>query len=174
MVLLGVVALMLALFAFRDQVKALEQYGYVGIFLLSIAANATIIVPLPGVALATAMGAFFNPIGVGVAAGLGATLGELSGFLAGVSGRGVVERAAYYDRLVTWMKGHQRQAYALIMLLAFIPNPFFDVAGMAAGALKLPLWRFLLACSVGKILKMLMFAYGGFYSIPWIAGVISR
>ena len=39
------------------------------------------------------MGAIFNPIGVAVAAGLGAAIGELSGYLAGFSGQGVVERA---------------------------------------------------------------------------------
>ena len=66
--LMGVVALIAVLFIFRDQVKNLEEYGYVGIFLLSIAANATIIIPLPGVAFTTAMGAIFNPIGVAVAA----------------------------------------------------------------------------------------------------------
>ncbi|HEY5270610.1 MAG TPA: hypothetical protein VII97_09755, partial [Anaerolineales bacterium] len=68
--LVGVVALIAVLFIFRDQVKKLEEYGYVGIFLLSIAANAPIIIPLPGVAFTTAMGAIFNPLGVAVAAGL--------------------------------------------------------------------------------------------------------
>jgi uncharacterized membrane protein YdjX (TVP38/TMEM64 family) len=39
---------------------------------------------------------------------------------------------------------------------------------MASGALKLPLWKFLIACAIGKILKMLMFAYAGFYSFGWL------
>ena len=89
-----VVALIVALFIFRAQVKKLENYGYFGIFLISIAANATIIIPLPGVAFTTAMGAIFNPIGVAVAAGLGAAIGELSGYLTGFSGQGVMERHA--------------------------------------------------------------------------------
>jgi uncharacterized membrane protein YdjX (TVP38/TMEM64 family) len=166
--LVGVVAFIVALFLFRDQVKKLEEYGYVGIFLISIAANATIIIPLPGVAFTTAMGAIFNPIGVAVAAGLGAAIGELSGYLAGFSGQGVMERAALYARLTDWMKQHQNLAYVMIVALAFIPNPLFDLAGMASGALKLPLWKFLLACAIGKILKMLMFAYAGYYSLNWI------
>ncbi len=121
--LVGVIALIVALFIFRDQVKRLENYGYVGIFLLSIAANATIIIPLPGVAFTTAMGAIFNPIGVAVAAGLGAALGELTGYMAGFSGQGVAERAVLYNRLTTWMKAHQNLAYGAILLLAFIPIP---------------------------------------------------
>ena len=168
--LVGVIALIVVLFIFRDQVKRLEKYGYVGIFLISIAANATIIIPIPGVAFTTAMGAIFNPAGVAVAAGLGAAVGELSGYLAGFSGQGVVEQVALYEKLTAWMKAHQNLAYGLIVLLAFIPNPLFVLAGMASGALKLPLWKFLIACSVGKILKMLCFAYAGYYSINWLIG----
>ena len=144
--LVGVVALMAALFIFRDQVIKLQDYGYVGIFLISIAANATIIIPLPGVAFTTAMGAIFNPIGVAVAAGLGAAIGELSGYLAGFSGQGVMEKAALYERLTKWMKDHQNLAYLMIIAVAFIPNPLFDMAGMASGALKIPIWKFLIAC----------------------------
>jgi uncharacterized membrane protein YdjX (TVP38/TMEM64 family) len=172
--LVGVVALMIGLFVFRNQVRKLENYGYLGIFLISIAANATIIIPLPGVAFTTAMGAIFNPVGVAVAAGLGAALGELSGYVAGFSGQGVVERVALYTRLTDWMRRHETLSYGMILLLAFIPNPLFDLAGMASGALRLPLWKFLIACAIGKILKMLMFAYAGYYSIGWLTSLFTK
>ena len=174
LVLVGVVAFITALFVFRDQVKKLDNYGYVGIFLISIAANATIIIPLPGVAFTTAMGAIFSPIGVAIAAGLGAAIGELSGYLAGFGGQAVVERARLYDRLTNWMKEHQNLAYLMIFVLAFIPNPLFDLAGMASGALKLPLWKFLIACTIGKILKMVIFAYAGYYSFGFFNEVFHR
>ena len=172
--LVGVAALITALFIFRNQVKKLENYGYVGIFLISIAANATIIIPLPGVAFTTAMGAIFNPVGVAVAAGLGSAIGELTGYLAGFSGQGVIERVDLYSRLTKWMRDHQNLAYVMIAVLAFIPNPLFDLAGMASGALKLPLWKFLIACAIGKIFKMLMFAYAGYYSFGFISNLFSR
>jgi len=172
--LLAVAAFIVTIFVFRNQIKKLEEYGYAGIFLLSIAANATIIIPLPGVAFTTAMGAIFNPFGVAVAAGLGAAIGELSGYLAGFSGQGVAERTGQYNRLTTWMKAHQNLAYGVILLLAFFPNPLFDLAGMAAGALKLPLWKFLVACGIGKILKMLIFAYAGYYSVSWLIGLFGN
>jgi len=171
--LVGVIGLIVGLFVFREQVKKLQEYGYAGIFLISIAANATVIIPLPGVAFTTAMGAIFNPIGVAVAAGLGASIGELSGYIAGFSGQGVMEKATVYQRLTAWMRQHQRLAYVAVLVLAFIPNPLFDLAGMASGALKLPLWKFLLACAVGKILKMLMFAYAGYFSIGWLTNLFS-
>jgi membrane protein YqaA with SNARE-associated domain len=174
LILIGVLVLIAALFIFRDQVKKLQDYGYIGIFLLSIAANATIIIPIPGVAFTTAMGAIFNPIGVAIAAGLGAALGELTGYMAGFSGQAVAERSKLYSRLTTWMKVHQNLAYGVIFLLAFIPNPAFDLAGMASGALKLPIWKFLIACALGKILKMLLFAYAGYYSVTWITGIFGK
>lgn len=166
--LVGVAALIILLFIYREQVIALQRYGYIGIFLISIAANATIIIPLPGVAITTAMGAIFNPLGVAVAAGLGASLGELSGYLAGFSGQGVVEKASFYEKLTGWMRSHPRLNMLAILVLAFIPNPLFDIAGMAAGALKIPLWKFLIPCAIGKILKMVMFAYAGALSFDWL------
>ena len=172
--LVGVVLLISTLFIFRNQVKKLESFGYIGIFLISIAANATIIIPLPGVAFTTAMGAIFNPTGVAVAAGLGAAIGELSGYLAGFSGQAVMERVKLYERLTTWMRAHQNLAYLAIVVLAFIPNPLFDLAGMASGALKLPLWKFFIACAIGKILKMFMFAYAGYYSGNWLTSLFGK
>lgn len=166
--LIGVAAFIVLLFVYREQVVKLQQYGYVGIFLISIAANATIIIPLPGVAITTAMGAIFHPLGVAVAAGLGASLGELSGYLAGFSGQAVVEKVWFYEKLTAWMQAHPRLNMLAILGLAFIPNPLFDIAGMAAGALKIPLWKFLIPCAIGKILKMLMFAYAGAASFDWL------
>jgi uncharacterized membrane protein YdjX (TVP38/TMEM64 family) len=46
--------------------------------------------------------------------------------------------------------------------MAFIPNPFFDLAGIIAGALGFRLRFFLLAVWVGKTLRALLLAYGGY------------
>ena len=158
LILIGVIALTIYLVSIRDQVKQLGAYGYPGIFLVSILINATIIVPVPGVLLTSAMGALFNPFWVAVAAGLGASIGEFSGYLAGFSGQGVIENAKLYTRLTTWMK---KYGDITILVLAFIPNPAFDVAGMIAGALRMNFLKFLFYCAIGKILKMMIFAYTG-------------
>jgi hypothetical protein len=93
-VMLLVIALTVVLVIYRDQIQALQAYGYPGIFLFSILANATILIPIPGVVFTSAMGAVFNPFWVSVAAGAGAALGELSGYLAGFSGQAVVENSS--------------------------------------------------------------------------------
>jgi len=167
-VLVLVVAVSVYIFSIREQARQLAEYGYPGIFLLSILSNATIILPAPGVLFVFAMGAVFNPIGVALAAGMGAALGELSGYLAGFSGQAVAERTAIYRRLVGWMESNHYLAYLFILLLAFVPNPFFDLAGIAAGTLKIPLGFFLFWCWIGKTLKMLLFAFAGARSLFWL------
>jgi uncharacterized membrane protein YdjX (TVP38/TMEM64 family) len=156
--LIFVIGLTVLLFLNRDKVHKLESYGYPGIFLLSMLSNATLILPVPGILITSAMGAVFNPFWVAVAAGTGAALGEMSGYLAGYSGQTVAERTPTYVKLEGWMK---RYGVWVVLILGFIPNPLFDIAGMIAGVLRMPLYKFLLFCWVGKILKMMMFAYGG-------------
>jgi uncharacterized membrane protein YdjX (TVP38/TMEM64 family) len=159
---IGITAL---LFVYRDRASELASYGYPGIFLLSIITNATLILPMPGVAITFAAGTLFDPLWVGIVAGLGSTLGELTGYLAGFSGQGVVERTPMYERLERWTESYGQWA---ILVLAFVPNPVFDLAGAAAGALKMPLPQFLFFAGIGKILKMLAFAYAGSQSSEWV------
>ena len=163
--LLLVIALTIGIYLLRDQARWLAGWGYVGIFLLSILANATIILPAPGVAFVFGLGALYNPLLVALAAGAGAAVGELSGYLAGYSGNIVIQNRTHADRMTEWMKKYGPWT---ILILGFIPNPLFDLAGIIAGMLKMPLWKFLLFCMVGKILKMLLFAYAGSLSIPWL------
>ncbi len=157
--LIFVVALTIVLFLNRDSIQYLERFGYFGIFLASMLTNASLILPVPGVLITSAMGAVFNPFFVALAAGGGATIGEISGYLAGFSGQKVVEKAKWHDKLEHWMRKHGDWT---ILVLAFIPNPAFDMVGIMAGAMKIPIYRFLIFSFIGKVLKMLVFAYGGF------------
>jgi uncharacterized membrane protein YdjX (TVP38/TMEM64 family) len=157
-VFLLVVVITVGLYLYRNQLKQFESFGYPGIFFLSILANATVIIPLPGVIITSAMGAIFNPFWVAIAAGAGAAIGEMTGYLAGFSGQAVIERVDWHVKLEGWMR---KYGDVTVLVLAFIPNPLFDMAGITAGALKMPWYRFLIWCALGKILKMMMFAYGG-------------
>ena len=165
LVLLIVIGISVYIFMIRDQAAKFAAYGYPGIFLISILANGTILLPAPGIVLVFAMGGVFNPFFVGLTAGAGAAIGELSGYLAGFSGQVLAEKTKIYQRIESWMS---RYGMLTIFVLALIPNPFFDLAGMAAGALKMPLHKFLIACLPGKIIKMWIFAYAGAYSINWL------
>jgi uncharacterized membrane protein YdjX (TVP38/TMEM64 family) len=167
--LLAVIGITYYVFSIRDRVEEFEAYGYPGIFLIALMANATVLLPAPGVAIIYAMGSVFNPFLVGLAAGTGGALGELSGYLAGFSGQAVVERANVYDRIKPWVDKYGGWA---ILVLSAIPNPFFDVAGIAAGISKMRMRTFLISTWAGQLIKMTLFALAGRYSIDWITTLI--
>lgn len=165
--ILVVIALTVFIYSVRDQADQLAVYGYPGIFLISFMTNATVLLPAPGIAVVFAMGAIFNPVWIALAAGAGGALGELSGYLAGFSGQAVAERTGIYERFNDWIK---KRGFLAVLILAVIPNPFFDVAGVAAGILKMPLLKFLAAVWIGVTLKMFLFAWVGSTSLSWLLG----
>lgn len=164
---LVVIGISAFVFSIRDHVAEFAAFGYPGIFLIALLANATIFLPAPGVAVVFAMGSVFHPLGVGLAAGTGGALGELSGYLAGFGGQAVVEKTTAYARIHPWV---EKWGVWAILILSALPNPFFDLAGIAAGILKIPLWKFLLFCWIGQLIKMTAFAYAGSASLNWIFG----
>ena len=167
--LLAVIAITLYIFSIRDRVEDFKEYGYVGIFFVALLANATVFIPAPGIAIIYAMGAVFNPIYVGLTAGTGGAIGELSGYLAGFSGQGIVERTDVYSRIKPWVEKYGGWA---IFVLSAIPNPLFDVAGFAAGIAKMRLRTFLFSVWMGQLIKMTLFAYAGNYSVEWISNLV--
>lgn len=147
----------------------LAQYAglkYIGIFILSAAASATLVIPIPGLAMTSALGAIspdaWDPLWVGIASGLGATIGEMTGYLLGYSGRMAVPYTGTYEKVVGWMA---KWGNWTIFLLALIPNPLFDVAGLASGILKYPAWKFMLLGAAGRIPKHIFFSYLGYWGI---------
>ena len=156
-----VVALGAAVY-FRDHLRDLRRYGYAAVFLVGVISNATLVLPVPGLAVSSVLGGVFNPWIVGIVAGLGQALGELTGYMAGYSGQVWVDEHPRYRRLVVWT---QKYGLFAVFVMALFPNPLFDVAGMAAGVLRLPVWKFLLSCAAGKVIKNILFAIVGSYGI---------
>jgi uncharacterized membrane protein YdjX (TVP38/TMEM64 family) len=159
--ILTVVVLVIALGAavyFRDHIQDLKRYGYLAVFLTGLVSNATLILPLPGLAVSSVFGGVFNPWIVGLVGGVGQGLGEITGYLAGYSGQTWVDENPTYNRLTRLMR---RYGVPVIFVLAVVPNPLFDLAGLAAGTLRFPFWKFLLSCVAGKIIKNILFALGG-------------
>jgi uncharacterized membrane protein YdjX (TVP38/TMEM64 family) len=169
--LVFVIAITVFIYSIRDEAEKLAGYGLPGIFVLSILANATLILPAPSIALVFAFGAVFNPIGVALAAGTGAALGELTGYMAGFSGQGVIDGSKLYEKMEAWT---DRLGGWAIMILALIPNPIFDVAGAAAGALGMPVRTFLIWAWIGKTIKMMIVAFAGATSAEWLLDLFSK
>ena len=146
--------------------RIIEQPGgLLVLFVVSALSNATLILPVPGLTITTLAGAVADPMAVGVVAGLGQTLGELTGYLAGYSGRALIEDNPRYAGLSRWMR---RFGPLTLFVLAILPNPLFDVAGIIAGALRMPVWVYVIAAGTGKVIKNIAFAYGAASVFEWL------
>jgi membrane protein DedA with SNARE-associated domain len=152
------------------------RYGYVGVFLANLAGTGTLFIPVPGVtaagqALIVSSAEQLNPIGVGVAGGLGMAVGEITAYVAGMAGSLVVseEQIKAPPRLrplvervvgaIDWLM--DRYGTPTLFALSVIPNPVFELAGLTAGASRFPFKRFMVAVTAGKILRGLLLAYLG-------------
>lgn len=163
--ILVVIALSYIIFLNRRIMVELAGYGYFGIFLISALTNATLFLPTPGLALVFTLGGSLNFWLVGLYAGLGSAIGELSGYLAGYSGQPVVGRMDLYNKIKPSL---EKYGPVIIFFLSALPNPFLDAAGIAAGVMKIPIQNFLFWTFLGKLLKMTVVAYFGYKSIFWI------
>ena len=159
--LIGVSLLMtvfaLAFFYFGADTSNLKSWGYAGVFLINVVGSASILLPSPAVASVFGGGALLDDllgvpafIWVGLIAGLGEALGEFSGYAAGYGGRIVFENRPEYERIHRWMERHGMLS---MFLLSIFPNPLFDLAGVAAGAVRMPIRSFFLAVLSGKVIK---------------------
>lgn len=174
--LLFVVALFAVLIwqraAISDFALVMAKYWglkYLAIFVVSLAASATLVMPIPGLALTSLIGAVsaghWDPVWIGIASGLGASIGETTGYLLGYSGRMAVPDTRNYEKVAGWMS---KWGDLTIFLLAMIPNILFDLAGIAAGLLKYPLWKFFVIGTLGRLPKHILFAYLGYWGISII------
>lgn len=142
----------------KDRFVNLESYGYPGIFLISVLGNSTIVVPAPVILTAFVGGSLFNPLFVGIISALGATIGELTGFMAGFGGKVFVKEKGVYQKIKRWIHNN---GFLTIFILATIPNPLFDLAGIASGVTGYPVKRFFLATFLGKTVKFVAIAFLG-------------
>lgn len=161
-ILLAIVVFSVAIYFSGALLSEAEAYGYLGVFLICAVASAVLIVPVPAIAVVFGMGAVLNPWLVGLMVGLAEPIGELTAYMAGYSGRVGMENRKSYARLMDWMR---RRGSVVLFFFAAIPNPFFDLAGAAAGVLRYPLWKYLMILFLGKTAKGLMVAFAGYWTL---------
>ena len=158
-------AILIALFviSFSDRIVEFQEYGYAGVFIISLLSAATIFIPSPGWAAVIAMGGILNPYLIGIVAGIGSGIGELTGYMVGNGARVLSDKK--FDKHKEIIR---KYGLGAVFVLAFIPNPIFDVAGLVAGALKIKVWKFLLACILGRIIRYILLAHVGLFIGPYI------
>jgi len=152
-------------------VAQLGHWGYIGAFIISLIASATIVLPAPGLAIVIAMSPSLNPIALGIVAGVGSAFGELTGYAAGAGGGALIppQRQAQFEQV----RQLTRKYGALILaVLAALPFPLFDFAGIVAGVLRMRVIRFLLAVAIGKSIKYIILIMLGASSLQWLQRVL--
>ena len=157
------------------------QYGYFGIFLISLVGALAIFFPIPYTVVIFTLGGLkvgeawvFEPVWIAIAAGIGSAFGEFSGYLVGFGGRRVIGER-YKKKMEFLMKLFDRFGPIVIFLFALTPLPD-DLLFIPLGVIRYSLIRALIPALVGKICMNFIVAYGGRLSneiIEYVFGVKS-
>lgn len=164
--LLVSLVIMSALIQFREQLTHLGNWGYLGVALAELGNSAAIIIPTPGPAYTLGMASYLNPFILGIIGGTAAGMGELVGYYLGTRGSSVIKKGPTSRRISALT---QRWGGKALFLFALLPLPF-DLAGLWAGTVRYPIWRFLVYVTAGKVIKITLIGFAGYYGINWLMG----
>jgi membrane protein DedA with SNARE-associated domain len=147
-----------------------RDWGYLGIFSICLVSSASIFLPVPGFAIVFAAGAILNPLFVGIAAGFGSALGELTGYVIGYGSKHLLSQKnkQWLERAEKWSEKHG--FFVIVIVFALTPLPD-DVMGILGGAMGYDVKKFFLASLIGKLALCLMLAYGGYLGSSWVLGL---
>lgn len=146
-------------------VGSVEQYAYPGAFLLALLTNLTLAVPVPyNPVVLQLMTVVRLPLLVALLAAAGSAVGESTGWWVGSQGRAVLPsegRAGAAVRRLQRLAERRWPSFWGLAAFSAVPNPVFDVAGLVAGAARVPYRLFLLATFLGRLLRFVVFALVG-------------
>lgn len=143
-----------------------QQYGYLGVFFISLIGASSIIFPIPYTLVMYLLGPFLDPFLIAITGGLGSAIGELSGYIIGYYGRAIVseERRRKIDFM---LRIFNRYGPAAVFLFALTPLPD-DLIFIPLGIMRYSLLKVFIPCVLGKMLMCFILATGGRLSITFI------
>lgn len=144
------------------------QYGYLGIFIISLFGSSSIFIPIPAPVVIFALGGsgLFDPFWIAVAAGLGATVGEYSAYLVGFGGRKLISEK-YKKKMDLLSRLFKRYGAVVIFVFTLTPLPT-DLLFIPLGVMRYSVLRIFIPALLGKFLSNLIIAYSGYLSIHFI------
>jgi uncharacterized membrane protein YdjX (TVP38/TMEM64 family) len=152
------VAISVLIFVFRNSLTQLSTYGYFGIFLINLLGSATIVIPAPSLVATFVGGSIYNPLFVGIVSGIGASIGETTGYLAGYGGSVAITDHKHFKKIEKWMN---KNGFITLFVLSVIPNPIFDLSGIFAGATGYSFKKYFTAVLIGKTLRFIGISFLG-------------
>ena len=144
------------------------QYGYLGVFLISMIGAMSIFIPIPYTVVIFTLGGLqtFDPLWIAVAAGAGAAVGEFSGYLIGFGGRRVIGEK-YKKKMDFLTKLFKKFGPIVIFVFALTPLPD-DLLFIPLGIMRYGLLRAFIPALLGKFVSNLIIAYSGRLALTFI------
>ena len=171
LLVLGLAVAIFLVYRYQPELfEQLESLGYLGVFIISLILNATVVLPAGNFVFLFVLGGTLPlPWLVGLIGALAAAIGELTSYAAGYSGQALVQKRGLYIKFETWMK---RWGSLTFFVLSAAPL-FFDIAGITAGALRFPVWKYFIACFLGRALLYVGIAYAGSLGLGWVIDIVN-
>lgn len=147
---------------FNIAIEGLASTAYLVVFGITLLSNAAVLIPVtyPHLTIMIAAATYWDPFMIALVASVAGALGEITAYYAGRLGKRIalLENVPVYDKLVGWMAKYGLWGIFVMSVQPILP---VDIAGILAGASKMPLWKFLLPCWAGKLGKYLVACYLG-------------
>ena len=142
------------------------QFSYLGVFIISFIGSVSVVFPIPYTIVIFFLGSVLNPFFVAISGGLGAALGEFSGYALGYYGRAAVSEKR--RRKMNYMvKLFDQHGPITIFLFAMTPLPD-DMLFIPLGVMRYPFLKAFIPALLGKTLMTFILAYSGQQSIELI------
>lgn len=148
------------------------QYGYLGVFLVSLIGALSIIFPVPYTIVIYLLGTVLDPFLMAVAGGLGSALGEISGYILGYYGRAIISKER--QRKIHFMlEIFDRYGSITIFLFALTPLPD-DLLFIPLGIMQYHFMKAFIPCLLGKMFMSFTLATAGRLSINVVGDVFGE
>jgi membrane protein YqaA with SNARE-associated domain len=156
--LVAVVVFNVGLFLVPIDYAGLGAFAYPGAFLITLVANAAVVVPVPYIPIVAHIATTADSAAVVVLiAALGSALGESVAFFVGRVEKDLFTGHPWFERLRVFFCREWR-AGLFLFLFAMPLNPVFDVGGLGAGALGISFRTFFVAVLLGRIVRFTVIA----------------
>lgn len=139
----------------NDVMKKWMPLTLLGLLLTCFVMNSTVLLPSSSLLVVLEYSYVLNPLSVIIVGAIGASLGELTGYMVGAEGGSILKRF----KKISKSPNFRRHSFLWVMLFAFIPFPIFDVAGIMAGSIRMNPLKFLMASFIGKAVKMSIYVW---------------
>ncbi|MDG6221815.1 MAG: VTT domain-containing protein [Candidatus Bathyarchaeota archaeon] len=148
------------------------QFGYLGIFIISFVGSVSVIFPIPYTLVIFGLGSVLDPVLIAISGGLGAALGEFSGYALGYYGTSKIseERRKKMDFMV---KIFDKYGPVTIFLFALTPLPD-DLLFIPLGVMRYSFLKAFIPAIIGKTLMTFIIAYSGQQSLELITVILGE